>query len=90
MDLQEGLLAKHVVDKARHLVCRPDEIVPSKLRVASALLSALARPGRVSAVLAWQVQQLVDMAGEVSLRVKESEFDAAAMGAVGTSYLEAV
>ena len=65
-----------------------DATCPSKLFVASTLLSALARPGRESTELARQVQQLVDMAGDISIRVKESAFDVAAMGAVGGSYHE--
>lgn len=87
---KEDLLKKRVVDKAQQLVANLDTTCPSKLFVASALLSALARPGRESAELARQVQQLVDMAGEISLRVKESEFDAGAMGAVGGSYFEGI
>ena len=43
-----------------------------------------------SAELASRVQQLVDMAGETSIRVKESEFDVDAMGAVGNSYFEQI
>ena len=65
-----------------------DATCPSKLFAASTLLSALARPGRESAELARRVQQLVDMAGEVSIRVKESEYDMQSMGAIGDSYFE--
>ena len=41
-------------------------------------------------ILTSQVQQLVDMAGEVSIRVKESEFDVDTMSAVGGSYFERI
>ena len=85
---KEALLKKRVVDKAQQLCADLDATCPSKLFAASALLSALARPGRESAELARQVQQTIDMAGELSLRVKESEFDVGAMGAVGGSYFE--
>ena len=87
---KEELLSKRVMFKAHQLVADLDRTNPSKLFVASTLLSALARPGRESAELARQVQQLVDMAGEISIRVKESEFDVGAMGAVGGSYFEHV
>ena len=85
---KEELLKKRVIDKAQQLVADLDTTCPSKLFVASTLLSALARPGRESTELARQVQQLVDMAGDLSIRVKESAFDVAAMGAVGGSYFE--
>ena len=39
-------------------------------------------------VLEAHVQQLVDMAGELSIRVQESEYDARTMGAIGGSYFE--
>lgn len=87
---KEQLLSKRVISKAQQLVANVDATCPSKLFVASTMLSALARPGRESAELARQVQQLVDMAGEISLRVKESEFDVGAMGAVGGSYFEQI
>ena len=61
--------------KAAQLVADLDLTCPTKLFTASTLLSALARPGRESAELARRVQQLVDMAGEVSIRVKESDYD---------------
>ena len=61
--------------KAVQLVADLDLTCPTKLFTASTLLSALARPGRESAELARRVQQLVDMAGEVSIRVKESDYD---------------
>ena len=85
---KEELLSKRVVEKAAQLVADLDLTCPSKLFTASTLLSALARPGRESAELARRVQQLVDMAGEVSIRVKESDYDVHSMGAIGDSYFE--
>lgn len=37
---------------------------------------------------AGHVQRLVDMTGDIAVRIKESEFDVVSMGALGESYFE--